>query len=47
MFRWFLDMNMDEASFVPTVFTKNRERLMKHQRGEPLLRRDCGAGAPG
>src|SRR5260370_37867776 len=30
LFRWFLDMNMDEASFVPTVFTKNRERLLKH-----------------
>ena len=30
LFRWFLDMNMDEESFVPTVFTKNRERLMKH-----------------
>ena len=25
LFRWFLDMNMEEASFVPTVFTKNRE----------------------
>ena len=31
LFRWFLDMNMDEASFVATVFTKNRERLMKHE----------------
>jgi transposase len=31
LFRWFLDMNMDEESFVPTVFTKNRERLMKHE----------------
>jgi transposase len=30
LFRWFLDMNMDEASFVPTVFTKNRERLLQH-----------------
>ena len=30
LFRWFLDMNMDEASFDPTVFTKNRERLLKH-----------------
>ncbi len=30
LFRWFLDMNMEEASFVPTVFTKNRERLLKH-----------------
>ena len=27
LFRWFLDMNMVEESFDPTVFTKNRERL--------------------
>jgi transposase len=30
LFRWFLDMNMDEKGFDPTVFTKNRERLLKH-----------------
>ncbi len=30
LFRWFLDMDMVEASFVPTVFTKNRERLLAH-----------------
>ena len=30
LFRWFLDMNMDEPSFVPTVFTKNRKRLIDH-----------------
>jgi transposase len=30
LFRWFLDMNMDEESFVPTVFTKNRQRLIEH-----------------
>src|SRR5438477_7051830 len=28
MFRWFLDMNMEEPSFDPTVFTKNRDRLV-------------------
>jgi hypothetical protein len=27
LFRWFLDMNMDEATFDPTTFTKNRQRL--------------------
>jgi transposase len=31
LFRWFLDMNMDEESFVPTVFTKNRKRLIEHE----------------
>lgn len=28
LFRWFLDMNMEERSFDPTVFTKNRDRLV-------------------
>lgn len=31
LFRWFLGMTMDEASFDPTVFTKNRERLLEHE----------------
>ncbi len=30
LFRWFLDMNMADESFVPTVFTHNRERLIAH-----------------
>ena len=30
LFRWFLDMNMDEGTFDPTTFTKNRERLLEH-----------------
>lgn len=30
LFRWFLDMDMVEESFVPTVFTKNRDRLIEH-----------------
>ncbi len=30
LFRWFLDMDMVEQSFVPTVFTKNRDRLLAH-----------------
>lgn len=33
LFRWFLDMNMIEESFDPTVFTKNRERLLNHEVG--------------
>jgi transposase len=28
LFRWFVGLNMDEAVWVPTVFSKNRERLM-------------------
>lgn len=30
LFRWFLDMDMIEPSFDPTVFTKNRDRLLEH-----------------
>lgn len=37
MFRWFLDMNMEEPTFVPTVFTKNRERLLAHDVGARFL----------
>jgi transposase len=31
LFRWFLDMNLEEPSFDPTTFTKNRDRLLEHQ----------------
>ncbi len=37
LFRWFLDMNLIEPSFDPTVFTKNRERLLKHRVGQQLF----------
>src|SRR5947209_3698932 len=30
LFRWFLDMNMDEAAFDHSSFTKNRDRLLEH-----------------
>ena len=30
LFRWFLDMDMTAPSFDPTVFTKNRDRLVEH-----------------
>jgi transposase len=30
LFRWFLDMSLDEASFDATTFTKNRDRLLAH-----------------
>ena len=30
LFRWFVGMKMDEEVWVPTVFTKNRDRLLKH-----------------
>jgi transposase len=30
LYRWFLDMGLLEPSFDPTVFTKNRRRLLRH-----------------
>ena len=30
LYRWFLGMSLDEASFDATSFTKNRDRLLKH-----------------
>jgi IS5 family transposase len=31
LFRWFLDMGMEEASFDHSTFSRNRERLLKHE----------------
>ena len=30
LYRWFIGLAMEEAVWVPTVFTKNRERLLAH-----------------
>lgn len=30
LFRWFIGLSMDDRVWVPTVFSKNRERLMEH-----------------
>lgn len=30
LFKWFLDLAIDERAFDPTTFTKNRERLLAH-----------------
>ena len=37
LYRWFLDMNLLESSFDPTVFTKNRQRLLEHAVGQQLF----------
>lgn len=31
LFRWFLDMRMEEAAFDASTFSKNRERLIEHE----------------
>ena len=30
LFRWFIGLSIDDAVWVPTVFTTNRERLIEH-----------------
>ena len=48
LFRWFLDLELSDECFDPTVFTKNRERLMEHEVGrrffDAVVRQARGAG---
>lgn len=37
LFRWFVGLNMDEVVWVPTVFSKNRERLMSGEVAEKFF----------
>ena len=37
LFRWFVGLNMDEAVWVPTVFTKNRDRLLEGEIAEKFF----------
>src|SRR5881394_441885 len=37
LFRWFVGLNMDEAVWVPTVFTKNRDRLLEGEISEKFF----------
>lgn len=30
LFRWFIGLSIDDNAWVPTVFSKNRDRLIKH-----------------
>ena len=39
LFRWFVGLTMDEQTWVPTVFTKNRERLLKQSVAESFFQR--------
>lgn len=39
LFRWFVGLNMDDAIWVPTVFTKNRDRLLEGDIAEAFFAR--------
>lgn len=38
LFRWFLDMTLDEPSFDASTFSKNRERLLEHDVARQFFR---------
>ena len=37
LFRWFLDLEMDEEAFDASTFSQNRERLLRHEVAEQFL----------
>jgi len=39
LFRWFVGLGMDDAVWVPTVFSKNRDRLLEGDIAQELFRR--------
>ena len=39
LFRWFVGLEMDEPIWVPTVFTKNRDRLLNQDIARQFLAR--------
>ena len=42
LFRWFVGMDMDEPVWVPTVFSKNRDRLLEGNVAEALFAQVLG-----
>jgi transposase len=39
LYRWFIGMDMDEPIWAPTVFTKNRDRLLNQEVARSFFRR--------
>ena len=39
LYRWFVGLNPDDPIWVPTVFTKNRDRLLEGEIAEVFLER--------
>ncbi len=44
LFRWFVGLNMDEPVWVPTVFSKNRDRLLEGEIAEKFFALIAGSG---
>ena len=45
LFRWFVGLNMDEPVWVPTVFSKNRDRLLHGEIAEKFFIQGAKTGA--
>jgi len=46
LFRWFVGMDMDEPIWAPTVFTKNRDRLLNQDIARSFFRRVVDRATP-
>lgn len=46
LFRWFVGLEMDEPVWTPTVFTKNRERLLTQEVALSFFRRVVDQARP-
>jgi transposase len=46
LFRWFVGLGIDDPVWVPTVFTKNRDRLLAGDIADALLHKCCGPRTP-
>jgi transposase len=46
LFRWFVGLNMDDAIWDVTVFTKNRQRLLAGKHCRSFLRSCAQSGTP-
>ena len=46
LFRWFVGLELDEPIWVPTVFTKNRDRLLMKAVAQRFLPSVVAQGAP-
>ena len=46
LFRWFVGLSMDEPVWDPTVFTKNRDRLLTHETARSFFHHVWAQAAP-
>jgi transposase len=46
LFRWFVGLSMDDPIWAPTVFTKNRDRLLNQEIARSFFRRVVDRAAP-